>query len=294
MEFSVNYSPALAELVREGQLRVDRFKCPAWPDLLEEVGAEWPLYVHFPFTVGAGQGGPVNDEKKQLADLDFFAEILETTGTPQVNTHLIFNSRDYPDIPLDSREPRHAQRLVSAALRDLEPLIRRFGAERVTVENIINEWGWLTLSVLPEVITRVLDETGCGFLFDLSHARLAARNLGIPEREYAAALPVDRIREVHVTGLQRMAGEMYERLMAAGNPGGFATMFAGKEMDHLPMLDADWVELEWMMAQIHSKAWRTPWVTAVEVGGVGGFWEMISTREVYLEQVPRLEQIIRG
>lgn len=294
MEFAVNYSPLLAELVGEGQVRVDRFKCPAWPDLVKEARRLLPVYIHFPLVIGSGDGCPSDDERKAPADLDGVAELLEESGTRFVNTHFIPMMKDYPDIPAASREKRHIERVISNTLRDLEPLMRRFGAERVLIEHVINRRGWLEMLALPEVIARLLEASGCGFLLDTSHARLAARNLGIDERSYTNALPVDRIREIHVTGLQVMEGELYERLMAAGDPDGFAGRMAGEWMDHLPMLDADWPELEWAAGRIHAGDWQAPWVIASEVGGVGGFWEMVTTRDIYLQQVPRMRSAIFG
>lgn len=294
MEFAVNYSPLLAGLVRSGQVRLDRFKCPAWPDLLDEARQTLPVYVHFPLSVGANIGSPLDDEQNAPADLERFARLMEATGTPLVNTHLILDGRRYPHIPRDSREPRHRREVVDALLRDLVPLILRFGAERVMVENVINEYGWLELSVLPEVIGEILEKTGCGLLLDLSHARLAARNLGLDERAYTAMLPVERIREVHITGIQRMEGELLERLLAAGDPGGYGKMLAGKWMDHLAMADADWPALEWLAGQLRGGRWGSPWVISLEYGGVGGFFGLFSERAVYLEQVPRIREILKG
>ncbi len=33
-ELALNYSELAARLVRAGAIRIDRFKCPAWPDLV--------------------------------------------------------------------------------------------------------------------------------------------------------------------------------------------------------------------------------------------------------------------
>lgn len=293
--FAVNYSPVLAELVRAGRVRIDRFKCPAWPALLAEARQTLPVYVHFPLVIGGDWGGAWDDEKKQLANLDEVSALLEGTDTPLVNTHFIPSVREYADIPSDSRAPRHVQRVLSAAMRDLEPLIHRFGAQRVTIEHVINEHGYLTLAVLPEVIGRLVEESGCGFLLDLSHARLAARNLGLDARAYVRELPLEHIREIHITGLQNMSGELYARLMAAGDPDGFASKLRGKWMDHLPMQAEDWPELAWMMTEIRKGApWHEPWIIASEVGGVGGFWELLADADMYLEQVPRMAALIAG
>lgn len=293
MKFAVNYSPLLAELVRGGTVQVDYFKCPAWPELLQKAQLDGPVYVHFPLGVGSGMGCPVDEEKKGPADLDRIAGLLEMTGTPYVNTHFIPSTKHYPHIPLDSREARHIEQVVSNTLRDLEPLIERFGAERVLVENVINDYGFLTLAVLPEVIARVLEKSGCGFLFDLSHARLAARNLELDERAYSACMPVEHIREAHVTGIQRIEGDLYRRIQAAGGTNGFATLKDGQWMDHFPMTPADWPELEWLAGQLNGEKWQTPWVISYEYGGVGGLWEVLTDRAVYEEQVPRMAAIVK-
>jgi uncharacterized protein (UPF0276 family) len=293
MEFAVNYSPVLAELVREGALSIDRFKCPAWPELVAEARRTLPVYVHLPLSIGSGAGGPVHDERKAPADLGWVAEMVETCGTPLINTHLFARAADYPGVPLDSSAPRHIRRLVDGALRDLEPLIRRFGAARVTVENVTWEYDWLRAAVLPDTMALLLEETGCGFLFDLSHARIAARQLGMDERAYASALPVQRIREAHVTGLRLLEGALLERVRAATADSGMGDAMAGKWMDHFSMADADWPELEWMVAQISAGAWSVPWVMAFEIGGVGGFWEMVAGRADYVEQLPRMAALVR-
>ncbi|RPJ50362.1 MAG: DUF692 family protein [Chloroflexi bacterium] len=293
MEFAVNYSPLLADLVRSGQVQVERFKCPAWPDLLKEAMQTRPVYIHFPLAVGSGAGHPTDEETKAPADLERIAGLQAMTGTPYINTHFIAAGKHYPGIPVDSRDPRHIDQVVSNTLRDLEPLIKRFGAERVLVENIINEYGWLDICALPEVLTRVLEETGCGFLFDLSHARLAACNLGLVARAYAAAMPVRHIREIHITGLQLLEGDLLEMMRRIDDPYGMAQYMAGQLIDHLPMRVEDWVELEWLVGEIQAGKFAAPWVMSFEYGGVGRFWEEVTNRDVYLSQVPRMANLAK-
>lgn len=294
MKFAVNYSPLLAEMVQEGSLQIDRFKCPAWPDLLVEAQKAGPVYIHFPLSIGNGLGGPLDEEKKTLAYLDYLAELFETTGTPLVNTHFTPLAKNYPGLPTDTRDPRHIRQVLDGALRDLEPLLKRFGPERVTIENIINEFGWLSLATDPDVFARLLDESGCGFLFDLSHARLAARGQGLDERAYIRQLPLDRAREIHVTGLGVLEGPLLEHMVAIGDPYSMAKYLAGKWMDHLPMTDADWAELEWLLGLIKTGNGQAPWVIAYEFGGVGKFWEDVINREIYLDQIPRMGAMIHA
>jgi uncharacterized protein (UPF0276 family) len=52
----------------------------------------------------------------------------------------------------------------------------------------------------PPFIAAVLAETGAGLLLDLAHARVSAARLSIPIGEYLAELPLDRVRQLHVSG----------------------------------------------------------------------------------------------
>ena len=65
-------------------------------------------------------------------------------------------------------------------------------------------------------------------------------------------------------------------------------VYAGHEIDHLPMTDADWQFAEWSLAQIHSGAWREPWIVSFEYGGVGALWEAVTDTAVLEKDAPRL------
>jgi hypothetical protein len=292
VEFAVNYSPLLAELVREGQVGIDRFKCPAWPGLLAEARQTLPVYIHFPLIIGSGTGQVMDAETHAPADLERMAGLAETSGTYYLNTHWVADGRDYPGIAVDSRAPADGRRVVDGALRDLEPLIRRFGAERVLVENLIPEYGWLAHGVLPETLALLLEQSGCGLLLDLSHARLAARALGLDERGYVSSLPVGQVREVHITGLQKLEGRWLD--LIGSHPGGFGGNQAGMWMDHLPMTEQDWPITAWAAGEIAAGRWNEPWVVGYEYGGVGGFWEAITWKETYLAELPRLSKLFPG
>jgi len=139
-----------------------------------------------------------------------------------------------------------------------------------------------------------VDETGCGFLLDLAHARLVAKYLGMDEREYVRALPVERIREVHITGVQCLTGRFVELLHRANLEYNFLESMIGHEIDHLPMTEPDWTFSEWTMRQIHDGAWQQPGIIAFEYGGVNGVWEAITERAVLERDVPRLGEMVSG
>ena len=79
-----------------------------------------------------------------------------------------------------------------------------FGPGRVIAENVPNADDCLRPAYLPAVVRRVIEECDCGLLFDISHARRAARALGMAATEYIAQLPVERTREIHLSGIQQL------------------------------------------------------------------------------------------
>jgi uncharacterized protein len=60
----------------------------------------------------------------------------------------------------------------------------------------------------PQFIAAVLVETGAGLLLDLAHARVSAVRLGMPIGEYLAQLPLDRVRQIHVSSPRRRDGTL--------------------------------------------------------------------------------------
>jgi uncharacterized protein len=294
MEFALNYSLGAADLVRRGQIEIDRFKCPAWPDLIPTVQKIHPAYVHFPLKVGLGIGDAMDTETNQVADWRKVETLLAQTETPLVNVHLAPTVSDYPDIPADTADPAHVESLTGRMIRDVDAVVSRFGPERVIVENVHSEGGtYLRPALLPPIIRRVAEETGCGFLLDLSHARLAANDLGVGAREYIEVLPVERIREIHITGLQRFEGHWVDLMRQAGFDASVVQRFAGRLTDHLPMTKEDWEFFAWSVDQVHRGAWGRPWIVAFEYGGISPAWEAITEREVLLEQVPRLHEMVK-
>lgn len=53
-----------------------------------------------------------------------------------------------------------------------------------------------------EFLHRFYAESGCGLLLDVAHAWLSAHYAGIPPRTFVAALPIERVVELHVAGVE--------------------------------------------------------------------------------------------
>ena len=273
MQFALNYSPQAAGLLFDGRIQLDRFKCPNWPDLIAEAHRLLSVYVHFNFVAGLG--------RLEQADWDAVETVLAQTSTLYVNLHLAAARDDQANGNGQAVSESQRQRAIEQMNMEVELVVRRFGAERVIVENIpflpvedyILKRHLLPTCVEPEVISAVVRETGCGFLFDLSHAVISAATLGVDAKTYIEALPLGQIREVHITGIEQVNG---------------------LPEDHMPMTESDWTMFEWLMGKIASGEAAEPWMVAFEYGGIGKLFEWRSDAFVIATQVPRLYETVHG
>ena len=294
MRFAVNYSAQGAHLWREGLIQVDCFKCPAWSKLISDLLGIYPIYVHFPLRVGMGIGDALNTETKEKPDWSFFEKIAGQTHTPYFNVHLAPVPEDHPDIPVNDLGSKHSKKMVEYMVRDLRTIVEKFGADKIIAENIYSAWGEHPLSaIVPEVVRDVIEETGCGLLLDISHARQAARELHMDPRDYINTLPLQHLREIHITGIQIFNDYWIDKLRNADVPIKSTTKFINQPIDHLPMTQPDWDFFQWVVDQISDGHWREPEIIAFEYGGIGkGFFEATTDSDILKDQIPRLYNMV--
>ena len=295
MKFAVNYSRLAAKLVHEKKIQIDFFKCPSSPGLIATAQETCPVYVHFSFKVGRGIGDAIDADTNQPVDWKNAEALLLQTGTPFVSLHLGPTAQDCPDIPPDTADPGHIEVLTERMIRDVGAVVERLGPERVVVENLYNKRGrhFPRPIILPDVISRVVQETGCGFLFDVSHARLAAHDLDMNARKYIDMLPTEYTREIHVTGIQCFEGRWISLARQFGVDDNVIQRFSGCLMDHMPLTEADWDFFAWSLEQIRDGVWGQPWIVTFEYGADNGLSGAVTELNVLLEQVPRLYALVQ-
>lgn len=257
MKLAVNYSTQSAALAAEGVIDFDLYKCTEWPEMLA-IATERPAYTHFPFLAGRH-----DLERISPARID---EILATTATTYLNIHIAPHSAEFP---------HGGEAMFEAVIADINALVERYGAERVIAENVYHDPKWnLELYVAESAfINRVIEETGCGFLLDLSHATIAAGQLGLHPYDYIQSLPVHRLGEIHLTGL------LYDEAK-------------GRLTDHNPMTENEWALAAWALDHIARGDWATPWALALEYGGLGEDFVIRSRADVLAADVPRLRALM--
>jgi uncharacterized protein (UPF0276 family) len=294
MRFAINYSKQGAHLWQQGLIQVDCFKCPAWKNLIDELKGHYPLYVHFPLRVGKGIGDAINTETKDRPDWKLFEQIANQTQTPYINIHLAPIPQDHEDIPVYELDSSYSEHLTRYMIKDLKAVVQHLGAEKVIAENIYSAWGAHPIAaVIPEVARDVIEDADCGLLLDISHARQAARELQMDPKDYIQKLPLHRLREIHITGIQVLDANWIDKLQNAGISFNKYQKYYNHPIDHLPMIEQDWIFFQWALNQIFEGQWHAPDVIAFEYGGIGkGFFQATTDAGVLVKQVPRLYRMV--
>lgn len=268
MKLAINYSEAAESLVKKEKIHIDLFKCADSPVLVKRASLVLPVTVHFNFQVG----------HYSLSSLDWetLDQLFNTTHTLYINLHLEPDKSNHEDIPIDAADPIHIEIIAERIIQEIQPLLKHHPAGQIIIENAIYRIGdgrVLKAAVVPAIFHMIMNEIDCGLLLDISHARITAHQLGIDEREYISSLPVNKLREIHFTGLHPIDGKL---------------------IDHLPILAQDWPILDWVLAEIQAGNFSRPWLLVYEYGGVGEKYIDRSDPEVIAAQVPELYRRVQS
>lgn len=167
-----------------------------YPAALASIAERYPIVTHG-LTLSVGASEPPGD--------DYLTELRAETrrlGTPWHSDHLCLSSAGprlmHELIPLKqstANARRAAERLRQA---------RDFLGLPMLLENIT----WYAhpgRRELPEAdfISEVLERADAGLLLDVNNVWVNARNHGFDPQEFIAALPLERVRQIHVAGHTR-------------------------------------------------------------------------------------------
>lgn len=167
-----------------------------YPEALGRIAERYPVVTHG-LTLSVGASDP--------APLDYLHELREETrrvGTPWHSDHLCFGSAGprmlHELLPLkqSSENARRAAERVQRA-RDVLGL-------PMLIENIT----WYAhpgRREIPEAefITEVVERADAGLLLDVNNVWVNAQNHGFDPRSFISALPLARVRQIHVAGHTR-------------------------------------------------------------------------------------------
>jgi uncharacterized protein len=170
------------------------------PRALERVRAHFPVVLHG-VSLNAGSSDPLDaDYLGELAALtrrfepEWISDHLCWTGVQGHNLH------DLLPLPYTEQALAHVVERV-ARVQD------RLG-RRIALENV-SSYLTYTGDELPEweFLARLAEAADCGLLLDVNNVYVNARNHGFDPEEFLAAIPGDRIVQIHLAGHSRQ-GEL--------------------------------------------------------------------------------------
>lgn len=269
MKLAVNFSKEAEKLLNDKSITVDMFKCPDFSkDLIYQAENTKSCYIHFGLNAGSGQ---MNNVNWQVID-----ELRKHTQTPYVNVHAVAFAKDYPNVDVLTTDSYQINKMINSTITDIEFVSQKVDVENIIIENVIcrGEGENMMKPIIdPRVFSEIVKETGCGFLLDIAHAQMTSMCLGLDVKDYISQLPLNHLKELHITGIQLDKN--------------------GRLRDSMPMTSKDWSLASWVIQHIKNGDWPKPWVVAFEYGGVGPTFEWRSDKKVLEKQIPILYNMIK-
>jgi uncharacterized protein (UPF0276 family) len=160
---------------------------------LERVRAERPVVLHG-VSLSLGATDPLN--ATYLAELRALADRVEPAW---VSDHLCWGSH--------GRHYAHDLLPLPYTEEALDHVVRRVGAvqealgRQIAIENV-SSYVAFAHSTMPEweFLAAVAERADCGILLDVNNVFVSAVNHGFDAERYVAAMPADRVVQIHLAG----------------------------------------------------------------------------------------------
>jgi uncharacterized protein (UPF0276 family) len=160
---------------------------------LGAIRACYPITLH---GVGLSIGG---DEPLDRAHLDRLAALAARYQPAVVSEHLAWSS--HGGVFFNDLLPLPWTRATLLRVCDHIDQVQSRLQRRLLLENPATYVEFDTSSYSEaQFLCEVLQRTGCGLLLDLSNVHVSCVNHGRDPRQYLAALPADRVGQVHLAG----------------------------------------------------------------------------------------------
>ena len=209
IQLTAKLSESLVDLLQSGAVEIDGVEANPWLDI-ERVRAyrrQLPactFYFHHASLASRLAWMPGTGR--------LLREYVEATQTPWLSFHCALLPPGYVRIAtklgwyLPPPEPARAvQRLVAGVEK-----LRGFNLP-ILLENMPSfPTRTYAFETSGEIISEVLARTGADLLLDIAHARVVASVFGLDVHQYLGGLPLEKTRQIHVSGPRVKGGVLYD------------------------------------------------------------------------------------
>jgi len=177
------------------EVHAENYMVPGGPRLamLEKLRGSRELSLH---GVGMSLAGCEEPDPEHLQALKHLVDRFEPA---LVSEHLAWSRLDgrcFPDLLPVPRTNEVLARCVSNIQRVQDALGRQILLENPTHYLSLRDHSWSETSFLSELARR----SGCGLLIDVNNVAVGAHNTGFDATEWLAAIPAERVGEIHLAG----------------------------------------------------------------------------------------------
>lgn len=158
-----------------------------------------------------------------------FSKIVEITNQRWLSFHLDHKSK-YEQADYDDTIKKNVG-IIRERFPDMPILI-----ENMPSVDTIEEW-----CQEPEMISKTCQKYDFGLLLDIPHAVISAKQLGITPEEYMKRLPLERAKEIHVSGWNQLEnGELYDSHVMCTNESYELLEFAMKNCPNIGIVSLEY------------------------------------------------------
>ena len=210
------YGPIVTSFIRQHRDRVDYVEIPfeqlRHDPPTAEVQREIPVVLHCSSMSVAGFVVP------SRATLDAIALHATRTRTPWIGEHLAFISADSLADMGDSGPteltytvcPQLSEETVDRVAANLRYLRTRFDVP-IILENSPQYFAVPgSTMTMPAFVAQVARRCNVDLLLDLTHFLITTSNMGLDPLSSACELPLERVVEIHLSGMARQSGRWWD------------------------------------------------------------------------------------
>ncbi|MEG2918225.1 MAG: DUF692 family protein [Clostridium sp.] len=266
MKIACNLSTELIELIDEKKVSVDYVKI-ALSKSNEVISAEYKKYGKL-LLHGVGTDVPQHTGTNELSGVnwDKVMEKVEFCNSSFIGIHCGTYKSDW-----DENEVTFEK--VKQRMKDSLKLWKEKLDTDILIENVpytpyyeANSPNIIKHSVSPKLISELCSELEVGLLLDIAHAKVTASGLNISVEKYLTALPLERVKEIHVVGTRETEN--------------------GLRDNHLEMNDYDYELLEFVLKIAN------PDIVTLEYGGFGDHFSWRSDKSAIERQLKKITEIV--
>lgn len=216
-QIGLAYGPGVVEFCDAFGAAVDYVEVPFEqlchsPSLITELQNIAPVYLHCASLSLAGFVEPA------VKTVDALAGIASALRTPWIGEHLAFISAANLDDA--ASEPAHTLTYTICPQLSME-VVERVAANIATLQPQLpaplileNPPQYFTVPgstmSMSDFVAAVLDRTDAGLLLDLTHFLITSLNMGVDPIKDLERLPLERVVEVHISGLSCQSGVYWD------------------------------------------------------------------------------------